>query len=95
MDAGLLTLQADVSYLDEQHHSLWNTEIGLEPGRTMINARIFFEPSKYENLTISGFINNASDDEYHPMVINSGLIGGTTTSYGAPRTYGVEFRYAR
>jgi len=95
LEAGLLTLQVEHSYLDEQHHSLWNTSVGLEPSRTMTNARVFFEPAAIENLTISGFVHNASDDEYHPMVINSGLVGGTTTSYGPPRTYGIEFRYAR
>jgi iron complex outermembrane receptor protein len=95
LDAGLLTLQGEFSYMDEQHHSLWNTDIGLEPSRTMQNYRVYFEPAAFENISISAFVNNASDDEYHVMVLNSGLVGGTTTAYGAPRTWGVQFRYKR
>ncbi len=93
LDFGLLTVQGEIAYMDEQHHSLWNTDIGLEPSRTMTNYRVFFEPAAVENVSISAFVNNASDDEYHVMVLNSGLTGGTTTAYGAPRTWGVQLRY--
>lgn len=91
--AGLLTLRGEFAYMDEQHHSLWNTDIGLEPSRTMVNYRVFFQPAAYERVSLSAFVNNATDDEYHVMVLNSGLVGGTTTAYGAPRTWGVQLRY--
>lgn len=90
---GLLTLRGEFAYMDEQHHSLWNTDIGLEPSRTMVNYRVFFQPAAYERVSLSAFVNNATDDEYHVMVLNSGLVGGTTTAYGAPRTWGVQLRY--
>jgi len=93
LEAGLLTLRGEFAYMDEQHHSLWNTDIGLEPSRTMINYRVFFQPAAYESVSVSAFVNNATDDEYHVMVLNSGLVGGTTTAYGAPRTWGVQLRY--
>ena len=95
LDAGLLTVQGEFSYVDEQHHSLWNTDIGLEPSRTMTNYRVFFEPAAFQDVSVSAFVNNASDEEYHVMVLNSGLTGGTTTAYGAPRTWGIQFRYKR
>jgi len=59
----------------------------------MTNFRVFFDPAAYESLSVSAFVNNAGDDEYHVMVLNSGLVGGTTTAYGAPRTWGVQLRY--
>jgi len=90
---GLVTLRGEFAYMDEQHHSLWNTDIGLEPSRTMTNFRVFFDPAAYQSLSVSAFVNNAGDDEYHVMVLNSGLVGGTTTAYGAPRTWGVQLRY--
>ena len=93
LEVGLVTLRGEFAYMDEQHHSLWNTDIGLEPSRTMTNFRVFFEPASYEKVSVSAFVNNAGDDEYHVMVLNSGLTGGTTTAYGAPRTWGVQFRY--
>lgn len=93
LEVGLVTLRGEFAYMDEQHHSLWNTDIGLEPSRTMTNFRVFFDPAAYESLSVSAFVNNAGDDEYHVMVLNSGLVGGTTTAYGAPRTWGVQLRY--
>lgn len=94
-DAGLFAVQGEFSYVDEQHHSLWNTDIGLEPSRTMTNYRVLFEPAAFQDVSVSVFVNNASDEEYHVMVLNSGLTGGTTTAYGAPRTWGIQFRYKR
>ena len=94
LESGLLTLQGDVSYLDEQHHSIWNNPAQIQPSREMVNLRVFFEPARIENLTFSAFVQNATSDVYSPMIIGSGLVGGIVKAYGAPRTWGVELRYA-
>jgi iron complex outermembrane receptor protein len=93
LTAGLLTLQGDISFVDDQEHSLWNNPVGFEPSRTMSNLRMFFEPANIENFSINAFVLNVSDKAYAPMVINSGLTGGTTKAFGAPRTWGVEIRF--
>ena len=59
----------------------------------MSNLRMFFEPANIENFSINAFVLNVSDKEYAPMVINSGLTGGTTKAFGAPRTWGGEIRF--
>ena len=93
LTSGLLTLQGDISFVDDQEHSLWNNPVGFEPSRTMSNLRMFFEPANIENFSINAFVLNVSDKAYAPMVINSGLTGGTTKAFGAPRTWGVEIRF--
>lgn len=95
LSSGLLTLRGEYAYMDEQHHSLFDDPLGLEPSRNMINARVFFQPTiaGLENLTISGFVNNVNDDEYKQMYVLSGFVGGVTNAYGAPRTWGIQVRY--
>lgn len=91
--AGLLTFRGEYAYLDEQHHSLFNDPLALEPSRSIVNARVFLQPARFENVTITGFVNNLTDDEYKVMYVLSGLVGGVTNTYGAPRTWGVQIRY--
>ena len=42
-----------------------------------------FKQVAFENISISAFVNNASYDEHQPVVLNSGITRGKTTTYGA------------
>jgi len=97
LSSGLLTLRGEYAFMDEQHFSLFDDPLGLEPSRSMLNARVFFQPSseKFKDVTITGFVNNLRDDEYKVMYVLSGFVGGVTNAYGAPRTWGIQVRYRR
>ncbi len=57
---------------------------------SLVNARIGYRPAS-EKWSVSGWVNNLFDETYFDDVVAAGA--GIRGSYGAPRTYGVEFQF--
>ena len=57
---------------------------------SLVNARIGYRPAS-EKWSVSGWVNNLFDETYFDDVVAAG--SGIRGSYGAPRTYGVEFQF--
>ncbi|MCK9247172.1 MAG: TonB-dependent receptor, partial [Anaerolineaceae bacterium] len=71
--------------------SLHPTTEALEnDGYGIVNARLSYVPPS-DRWTISAWGNNLTDKEYFQDVVAAGV--GLRGSYGAPRTYGVDFSY--
>ncbi|RZV49589.1 MAG: TonB-dependent receptor, partial [Pseudomonadales bacterium] len=68
----------------------------LEPSRSLVDGRISFSPSS-EKYEVSIWGSNLTDEEYHnrllPFQTGAGNFGFTVAFAGAPRTYGVDFKY--
>ena len=95
-ESGLLTLSGEWAFMDEQYFTLFNDPEALEPSRNMINLRIRFEPSRaaLENVSVTAFVNNVSDEEYANGYVLSGFTGAVNNTFGPPRTWGVQINYA-
>lgn len=57
---------------------------------SIVNARIGYQPVS-DKWSISAWMNNLLDEKYFDDVVAAGV--GIRGSYGAPRTYGVEFQF--
>ncbi|MEQ8264591.1 TonB-dependent receptor [Pseudohaliea sp.] len=89
----VLSVQADLSYVDEQQFSTLNAPITLGDSYTVVGARLSIS-DRAEKWVLSGFVDNATDEVYTINGFdNSGLIGTTRATLGEPRWYGVQLEY--
>jgi len=92
--AGKFAVQADFNYMDKHYFQLKNSPNVEEDGYVITNARVSYTTND-EAWTISGFVNNLTDEEYRIVAVDlaPAPFGMTTNSYGSPRWWGASVRY--
>lgn len=87
-----MSFQIDFNHQGEQFFDITNSEISREESYTVFNARIGYDIS--ENLSVSAFIKNLTDEEYRVYSFDfTGPAGLNQNFYAAPRWAGVTLAY--
>lgn len=96
--SGVVAVQGDFTYMDEHYFQLKNSPVGTEDSYTIYNTRVSYTGGS-GNWTVTGFVNNVTDEEYRQMVFDLagepavGGFGMYESSFGLPRWWGVSYRY--
>jgi len=94
---GTLRTRADYAYKSKQFFTQFNRDIVAQDGYGLVNLRVGYE-SADGTWILTAFADNLADEEYFSTVLESGVASAATgvvpqAVLGAPRTYGVSFRY--
>jgi iron complex outermembrane receptor protein len=96
--SGVVAVQGDFTYMDDHYFQLKNSPVGSEDAYTIYNTRVSYTGGS-GNWTVTGFVNNVTDEEYRQMVFDLagepavGGFGMYESSFGLPRWWGVSYRY--
>ena len=99
-DAGVLNFSTDTTFRTDFVSNARELPDRVIPGYTITDARLAFEGQDWigqgTNFTIAGWVRNVFDKEYAKDSFSSfgGLHANRVTTYGLPRTYGIELRVA-
>jgi len=86
--SGVMSVQGDMQYVDEQYYDITNTTLGTEDSYSVGNLRASY-------LTASGktrfsvWVNNVTDEEYRIYAIQVPGLGFSQSMVGQPRWAGV------
>ncbi len=89
--AGNIALQVDGVYYDEHYLEVSNGAGTFQDAYGAHNARISWSGME-DNLRISGWVKNVTDEEYKSYALDLGILGATAT-YAPPRMYGMTAGY--
>ena len=88
-----LSMQVDFNHLGEQYFDITNSDISKEDAYTVFNARVGY--SINENLTVSAFIKNLTEEEYRVYNFDfTAMTGYAQNFYGKPRWAGISVNYS-
>ena len=91
---GTASISADSKWNSVQYLELINAEVDREPAYAVTNARLSYTTGDGK-WGFSAFVRNLADKYYRVYNLDlSGFTGSNQSVYGAPRTYGVGFRYS-
>ncbi|MDE2494329.1 MAG: TonB-dependent receptor [Alphaproteobacteria bacterium] len=91
---GDLTLSSDWKYNGTQFLSVMNAPVDKQPAYVVGNVQISYVPSFNNNLELSAFVNNVTDQAYRIYNLDlSGLLTFNQGVFAPPRWYGVTLRY--
>jgi iron complex outermembrane receptor protein len=86
--AGLLAVQADGRWNDDQFLEGTNSEVSFEPAYTVWNASIGYRTND-ERMRLSLYVKNAGDEQYRLYNLDLGLLGFIEQVFAPPRQFGV------
>ena len=89
-----LSLRGEFSHTGEMYHTVFNNDFARQDSYSLANARLIWRPasSAFDNLTVVAFVENIGDEEYISIHTPTATIGGTVSTYGPPRTFGLQLR---
>ncbi len=88
-----LSMQVDFNHVGEQYFDITNSDVSKEEAYTVFNARVGYAIS--ENLTVSAFIKNLTEEEYRVYNFDfTAMTGYAQNFYGKPRWAGVSVHYS-
>ncbi|MBN7796829.1 TonB-dependent receptor [Parahaliea mediterranea] len=93
---GTLSARLDVVYTDGFTFHPFQNQYDSADDRTLVNARVSLKEigmGSEGSLAVSGWVKNATDEEYREWGIDFGSLGFAGDTYGRPRTYGVDVVY--
>jgi iron complex outermembrane receptor protein len=90
--AGLLAVQVDGRWNDDQFLEGTNSEVSFEPAYTVWNASLAYRTND-ERMRLSLYVKNAGDEEYRLYNLDLGLLGFIEQVYAPPRQFGVTAAY--
>ena len=90
-EIGQFGIKVDGNYRNAAFNRFVNMPPNRNSPRTIANARLTYTPAQMNNLKISGWVRNFTDER--PVVNAFFLAGGVSRSFGPPRTYGVTASY--
>jgi iron complex outermembrane receptor protein len=92
MLAGLIGLQVDGRWNDDQFLEGTNSEVSAEPSYSVWNASLSYRTSD-DRLRFTAFVRNLTDEEYRLYNLDLGLLGFIEQVYAPPRQFGVSAAY--
>ncbi len=87
-----LALNASTTYVDDHYFDVFNTERISQDGYWVSNARLKLS-SPIDSWQVALWVKNLADEEYKTSAIDLSSFGYDYAHIGAPRTFGVDFRY--
>jgi iron complex outermembrane receptor protein len=94
--AGALTLRGEYAHTAEQFHTVFNNDFGVQEAYDIGNVRLIWNApdSLLPGLSVQAFLENISDVDYVTNHAPNATTGSTLSTFGPPRTWGVQVRYA-
>ena len=94
-DQSPLILRADASYRSLAYKNIPNTVAIAQAGYCLVNARITWEPARFNGFDVQLYVENATDRRYLTNALDVSPLGYLEGLYGMPRTFGVtvDYRY--
>tara|TARA_R110002110_G_scaffold406421_1_gene626563 strand:- start:413723 stop:416134 length:2412 start_codon:yes stop_codon:yes gene_type:complete len=89
---GNIAFQVDGVFYDDQYLEVSNGGGTLQEAYSTHNARISWEGLSDQQLRVSAWVKNFTDEEYKSYSLDLGILGATAT-YAPPRMYGVTVGY--
>ena len=93
---GALSARVDVLYTDGYVFHPFQNQFDAAEDRTVVDARMTLQDiglGQIGNLRLSGWVKNATDEEYREWGIDFASLGWAGATYGRPRTYGIDLVY--
>ena len=93
---GALSARVDVIYTDGYVFHPFQNQFDAADDRTVVDARVTLQDiglGQSGNLRLSGWVKNATDEEYREWGIDFASLGWAGATYGRPRTYGIDLVY--
>jgi iron complex outermembrane recepter protein len=92
MVGGLVGVQLDGRYNDDQFLEGTNSEVSFEPAYSVWNASLSYRTND-DHLRLTAYVKNFTDEEYRLYDLDLGLLGFIEQAYGPPRQVGVSVAY--
>lgn len=86
------SVEADTKSDSAMHFDTFNSPVGLEPARTVTNARLGYT-SGNGKFDVSVFCNNLTDRRYRVYSLDLSALGFDQQTYAPPRWYGATVTY--
>ena len=90
--AGLIGVQVDGRWNDDQFLEGTNSEVSHEPAYSVWNASLSYRTSD-DHVRITGYVKNLADKQYRLYDLDLGLLGFIEQAYAPPRQFGVSVAY--
>jgi iron complex outermembrane receptor protein len=90
--AGVLALQVDGRWNDDQFLEGTNSEVSFEPAYTVWNASFGYRTDD-ERMRLALYLRNAGDEQYRLYNLDLGLLGFIQQVYAPPRQLGITAAY--
>jgi iron complex outermembrane receptor protein len=90
--AGLVGVQVDGRWNDDQFLEGTNSEVSFEPAYSVWNASLSYRTND-EHLRLTAYVKNFTDEEYRLYDLDLGLLGFIEQVYAPPRQFGVTLAY--
>ena len=90
-NGGSLVARAQTHYESESYLGFRNTELERQPSYTRTDALLTYSAPD-DQWSVQGYVRNIEDEPVFTAASEQPLFGTYVFQYGAPRTYGVDFR---
>jgi outer membrane receptor protein involved in Fe transport len=92
----VLSLRGEYAYTAKQHHTIFNNDFAEQKGFSIGNLRAIWRlpDSLVPGLTFQAFVENIGDVDYVTNHAPNATTGSTLSTFGPPRTWGVQISYA-
>jgi iron complex outermembrane receptor protein len=94
--AGSFTLRGEYAYTAEQFHTVFNNDFGRQKPYSIGNIRLIWHAPEdvISGVSFQAFVENLGDVDYVTNHAPNATSGSTISTYGPPRTWGVQINYA-
>jgi iron complex outermembrane receptor protein len=92
MVGGLVGVQVDGRYNDDQFLEGTNSEVSFEPAYSVWNASLSYRTND-DRVRLTAYVKNFTDEEYRLYDLDLGLLGFIEQAYAPPRQFGVSVAY--
>ncbi len=94
--AGSLVPRVEYAYTSELFHDVFNNSFARQEPYHMGNVRLLWRAPEalLPGLTFQAFVENVADEDYVVNHAPNATTGSTISTYGPPRTWGVQINYA-
>jgi iron complex outermembrane receptor protein len=90
--AGLVGVQLDGRWNDEQFLEGTNSEVSAEPAYSVWNASLSYRTND-DRMRLTAYVRNFTDEEYRLYNLDLGLLGFIEQVYAPPRQVGMSVAY--
>jgi iron complex outermembrane receptor protein len=92
MIGGLVGVQVDGRYNDDQFLEGTNSEVSFEPSYSVWNGSLSYRTND-DHLRLTAYVKNFTNEQYRLYDLDLGLLGFIEQAYGPPRQFGVSVAY--
>ncbi len=94
--AGVLSLRGEYAYTADQSHTIFNNDFAEQKGFSMGNLRAIWRvpESLVSGMSFQAYVENIGDVDYVTNKAPNATTGSTLSTFGPPRTWGLQINYA-